>query len=413
MAVDLIARGIAASSLPKVTSADNGKVLGVVNGAWDKTEGMSLLDKSNMDGSYYPDSFPPYPEIPVLFSADLENYNGAFNFGSPQFMCFLALFGSNQGDVFDCGVCDIYLKGKLPKVRSIGVASLGNSAGTIQIDVYLSIDGVDYTASYYIYYDPQSAETPFISADAEYFSSAAGQLTPEEFFAIVDRIIFYTSMSNDELVFPITTEGQGYYMNIITEENYSITLSDIFSSNGTGRLGNDKLYDIRTHIMYDLVPDDSFGDDTWHCGVSVNKDGSVTKLTLDQWEDSYGNTRYIKTSHLGSSMPLVINDDQNVDELIPANTALMCAGTPTDIAVELGDPDEACTTEYRLTFIAGSGCNLSVTAPAGYNLVYPDGTPVLENDTLYEFSFAVDIAKGEFSGAIMGLYKSFIPNTGE
>ena len=41
--LDAIEEGGGGSGLPEVTSADNGKVLGVVNGAWDKTESKGLF----------------------------------------------------------------------------------------------------------------------------------------------------------------------------------------------------------------------------------------------------------------------------------------------------------------------------------------------------------------------------------
>ena len=89
-----------------------------------------------------------------------------------------------------------------------------------------------------------------------------------------------------------------------------------------------------------------------------------------------------------------------VTETIAANNALMCTGTPTAITVTLGAPKADVTTEYSLTFVAGTSCALTVTAPDGYSLVYPDGTPTLTDGSLYEFSFAVDDASH-----IVGLYK--------
>lgn len=49
--------------LPKVTEADNGKVLQVVNGAWELVDGYSKTDIDNMLGTYI-------NEVAELFGGD-------------------------------------------------------------------------------------------------------------------------------------------------------------------------------------------------------------------------------------------------------------------------------------------------------------------------------------------------------
>lgn len=77
--LDAIEEGGGGSGLPDVTSADNGKVLGVVNGAWDKTtaEGGApfiatyTITGRNQDGSYSLSCDKTDNEIIAAFSSQI------------------------------------------------------------------------------------------------------------------------------------------------------------------------------------------------------------------------------------------------------------------------------------------------------------------------------------------------------
>ena len=255
--------------------------------------GLSLLDISNMDGSMYTDTFSPYPDVPVLFTADANNVNGSCNFNAPQFMCFLALPYKNYQDEFHCLLAKVYAKGKLPEIKAPGIVILNDDEyGTLQILIYFMLDGGEYEATYELYSDLESQENPF-EMELTSVNKNGVSITPEEFFNTIERIIVYFSLSTDETIFPINTTGQGYYVNIFGEESYATILGDLFSSNGTGRLGIDKLYDVSSGITYNLVSDAASPDEFWHCGVAIGSDMLIRKLTLEQWDDQ-GTTRYIK-----------------------------------------------------------------------------------------------------------------------
>lgn len=255
--------------------------------------GLSLLDMNNMDGSMYADAFPPYPDVPVLFTADANNVNGSCNFNAAQFMCFLSLPYENRGDEFRCLSLKVYVKDKLPEIKAFGrVSLLDEEYGTLQIELGFTLDGDYYMAGYQLYCDMEVQENPF-EMELALIRKNGGDITHEEFFNIIDRIIVYFSLSADETIFPINTTGRGFYMNIFSEDTYAEILGDLFSSNGVGRLGTDKLYDVSSGITYNLVSDTSTPDAFWHCGVAIGQDMLIRKLTLEQWDDQ-GTTRYIK-----------------------------------------------------------------------------------------------------------------------
>lgn len=99
-------------------------------------------------------------------------------------------------------------------------------------------------------------------------------------------------------------------------------------------------------------------------------------------------------------MPLIIAEGTEVSETITANHALICVDNPTKVIVTLGTPSDTLFSEYVLTFVAGTDCYLSVSAPQGLQLIYPDGTPVITTGMLYELNFAMDAI-----GNIIGLCK--------
>lgn len=98
--------------------------------------------------------------------------------------------------------------------------------------------------------------------------------------------------------------------------------------------------------------------------------------------------------------PLTVDASASVTATVAANRMLMCTGTPTALAITLGAPASDKSSEYVFTFAAGAGCTLAVTAPTGYSIVYPDGTPALTGGKLYEFNFMADT-----NSIIVGLYK--------
>lgn len=93
-----------------------------------------------------------------------------------------------------------------------------------------------------------------------------------------------------------------------------------------------------------------------------------------------------------TGMALVVADGEEVEVVLLANQACMCLDQPTSISVTLDftEAQDETYLEWALTFVAGTDCYLTVTAPQGFQLVYPDGTPNLTAGKLYEFSFAAD-----------------------
>lgn len=93
-----------------------------------------------------------------------------------------------------------------------------------------------------------------------------------------------------------------------------------------------------------------------------------------------------------TGMALVVADGEEVEVVLLANQACMCLDQPTSISVTLDftEVQDETYLEWALTFVAGTDCYLTVTAPQGFQLVYPDGTPNLTAGKLYEFSFAAD-----------------------
>ena len=73
---------------------------------------------------------------------------------------------------------------------------------------------------------------------------------------------------------------------------------------------------------------------------------------------------------------------------VNANECKVVSGTPTDLTVTLGSPDEDIESEYRLVFKAGSATTLDVNPPDGFTVLgLEDQT--YEEGCLYELSFAV------------------------
>ena len=103
-----------------------------------------------------------------------------------------------------------------------------------------------------------------------------------------------------------------------------------------------------------------------------------------------------------TGMPLVVADGEEVEVDLLANQACMCIDQPTsiDVMLDFTEAQDETYLEWVLTFVAGTDCYLTVTAPQGFQLVYPDGTPNLTAGKLYEFSFAADAGRN-----LVGLYK--------
>ena len=385
MGVDIVARGLAGKgSLPSVTSADNGQVLGVVDGAWDKTEGMSLIDRASVDGSVYTESGDfPYYELPVLCVFD-KDHKDSTAFTTNPAVIMPAIYGVPDNDIPMLLSAAVFAKGDLPGVKADSSITYRNNQA--DMGIWFSIGGDSYYMHFTIACDFESATPSFIISDV-FYSCNDGNITETAFYDVVERMIVYLSATNSEFILPINTTYTFPMLNATQasasdiEMDYQQILFDIST------VPFAKIFDCNTNVTYTPVAD-SEGN---IYGISLKADGGTKRLSFEEWEDPEGNTRYIKISDVGSSMALIVNEDQNVDAVIPANTALMCTGSPEQLYVTLGAPEAERSTEYRLTFRPGANFDFQVDVPDGFELTIA-GDPItsFEQGTLYEFSFAVD-----------------------
>lgn len=87
----------------------------------------------------------------------------------------------------------------------------------------------------------------------------------------------------------------------------------------------------------------------------------------------------------GAAYPLTKTTEDTIT--IAPNNTVWRTGTAGALAITLGAPEEDVESEYRVTFTADADTTLTVTAPTGYTIVYPDGEIEITSGTLYELSF--------------------------
>lgn len=280
------------SDLPDVTDADDGKVLGVVNGAWNTMELSGGIEPSpiNFNG--------PAPIFNVMFD-DETNGDSHLNFewkGNDYLTEVLFFNGmpydSNHEGGYEMFAAEVFFKDK-PPIKLPVIEYIGNDfeeQPTIQLTTYIPLndEGDECKASVTFGYNEEYTENYYIDIKENHYdvSGHTEEESRELLYSAVDRIVIYFSKETDRFVYPLNTthtslKGARVDDNETAEGEYTGDLCQSFGSRNWPK----KIYNIEDQVFLENESPVSGSDLVWYTtAIQTGNQPAFCKLICSQSE---------------------------------------------------------------------------------------------------------------------------------